>query len=231
MLQLSIIIPTHNEAEGITKLLTHLQKIRSQNITSEIIVVDGESTDQTTTLVESRKEVITLNSSKGRAKQLNVGARKAEGEIVYFLHADTFPPKGFDEAIIKAVSLDKQAGSFRMTFNKKTFFFNFWSWFTRFKWDIASGGDQSLFITRTLFNQIGGFNEEWVVMEDIEIMSRIKLATNYIKLPQKVITSTRKYDKLGAVKLQTIFSIMHIKKIVGVAPEGLYAYYKNKISF
>jgi rSAM/selenodomain-associated transferase 2 len=233
-MQLSIIVPTYNEEEGIESLLTYLQKTKSANIVSEIIVVDGGSTDNTIQVVndffcssDSCKE--TRKLERGRAMQLNSGANKAKGEILYFLHADTFPPIGFDEAILKVASKKTQAGSFRMQFDKDSLFFNFWSWFTRFKWNVASGGDQSLFITKKLFNQIGGFREEWIIMEDIEIISRIKAATHYIKLSQNVITSARKYDRIGAIKLQTVFSIMHIKKMMGASPKSLFSYYKKKV--
>ena len=178
MFQLSIIIPTLNEAEGIERLLTHLHKIKSPKVTSEIIVTDGGSTDETKTLVKKHFcQTRFVEERKGRARQMNMGAEKANGEMLFFLHADTYPPKGFDEVILSSVSEKKQAGSFRMKFDKDTFFFNFWSWFTRFKWDVASGGDQSLFIAKKLFDQIGGFNNSWLVMEDIEIMARIKKVT------------------------------------------------------
>ena len=234
MLNLSIIIPTYNEAEGIVKLLTHLQKVISEKISSEIIIVDGGSADNTTNVIASwakqSHKIILLNSLKGRAKQLNAGAKNAKGELLYFLHADTFPPEGFDELMVKTISEKTKAGSFRMKFNKNTFFFNFWVWFTRFKWNVASGGDQSLFITRSLFNEIGGFNEEWVIMEDIEIMTRIKSTTMYKVIPQHVITSTRKYDKVGVLKLQFIFVMMHIKKILGSSPKSLLSYYQKRVN-
>ena len=230
MFHISIIIPTLNEAEGIEKLLSHLHNVKSSKITSEIIVVDGGSSDETKTLVKKHPSLSCLiEGEKGRAKQMNNGAEKAKGEVLYFLHADTFPPKGFDVAILKGVSKKTQAGSFRMLFDKNSVFFNFWSWFSRFKWNVASGGDQSLFITKTLFNKVGGFGERWIIMEDIEIIIRIKQATNYIKLPQKVITSTRKYDRTGAVKLQVVFSIMHIKKMLGATPITLFSYYNKKV--
>ena len=235
MVQLSIIIPTFNEEKEIVKLLQHLQNNSLKNGHTEIIIVDGGSTDETISIVseEVKQSSLTIrlisSPQKGRAYQLNFGAKNAQGKILYFLHADTIPPEGVDEIILQSVTENCQAGSFQMSFDKDTLFFNFWSWFTKFKWDIASGGDQSLFITQKLFNKINGFNENWKVMEDIEIIPRIKAATKYIKLPQKVITSTRKYNLNGAYKLQFIFFVLHLKKMLGYTPDRLAEYYKKKV--
>ncbi|MEJ2113081.1 MAG: glycosyltransferase, partial [Flavobacteriaceae bacterium] len=93
--QLSIIIPILNEAKIIGNLLHYLIKNSSKENLSEIILVDGGSTDETIEIIETFNEVTLLNSKKGRAKQMNLGAKHAKGNILYFLHADSFPPKDF----------------------------------------------------------------------------------------------------------------------------------------
>ncbi len=98
--RISIIIPVLNEAETIGSLLEYLIKNSTASNISDVIVVDGGSTDGTQTSVSSFHNVILLNSEKGRAKQMNFGASQAKGSILYFLHADSFPPKHFDQLII-----------------------------------------------------------------------------------------------------------------------------------
>ena len=104
--QLSIIIPIFNEAEIIGDLLKHLITHSETNLIKEILVVDGGSTDTSSSIINhfisEHKEIPVriLTSEKGRAKQMNFGAQHAKGEILYFLHADSFPPQGYDLSLI-----------------------------------------------------------------------------------------------------------------------------------
>ena len=99
---ISIIIPVLNEANNIGKLLLHLTENSSLENISEIIVVDGGSTDKTVEIIKSftLTDVKLISSKKGRAKQMNVGAKASTENILYFLHADTFPPKDYDQLIL-----------------------------------------------------------------------------------------------------------------------------------
>ncbi|NNL01967.1 MAG: glycosyl transferase family 2, partial [Eudoraea sp.] len=92
------------------------------------------------------------------------------------------------------------------------------------------GGDQSLFITRELFNTSGGYNESYKIYEDNEFIGRLYKLTNFIILPDQVRTSARKYEQIGNLKLQFYFGIIHLKNYLGADPEQLYQYYKRKIS-
>jgi len=234
-MQLSIIIPTYNEEKGISSFLIHLQKAISVIDDCEIIIVDGGSSDRTLKEVKCISNQLKLDiklcvsPKKGRAVQMNYGANKSSGDFLYFLHADTFPPNEFDRIIFNFVKKNIQAGSFRMKFDKRSIFFNFWSWFTRFKWNIASGGDQSLFVSKDLFRLINGFDENWPIMEDVDIIVRIKKKAVYDVIPRYVITSTRKYNQMGSVKLQSVFVTVQIKRILGVNPQKIHAYYKRKL--
>ncbi|WP_419212711.1 glycosyltransferase [Maribacter sp. X9] len=80
--------------------------------------------------------------------QLNLGARKATGEILYFLHVDTLPPKNFDLSILKEIEGENEVGYFRMRFNSTGTFLKFFSWHTKINHQICRGGDQSLFISK-----------------------------------------------------------------------------------
>lgn len=226
--RISIIIPVLNEESYIGELLDHL-KANCSNITREIIVVDGGSTDKTVELAEQRG-VKVLHSGRGRAKQMNTGASEASADILYFLHVDTFPPAVFENAIIDAVNNGYRAGCFRMKFDSNSKFLNFFAWFSKVNHKLCRGGDQSLFIERKLFDKLDGFNESFKVYEDTEFICRIYRSDKFRVLPYTVITSARRYERIGNIKLQFHFGVIHLKRILGAGPEKLHDYYKRHIA-
>lgn len=227
--QISIIIPTLNEHICIAPLLTYLNENSSAKNIREILVVDGGSMDDTIEIASDFGAIV-LQSEKGRAKQMNFGARKAKGKILYFLHADTLPPKDFDTLILESVSKRHEAGCFRMKFDTSNGFLSFFSWFSRINHKICRGGDQSLYVTKRLFRKTKGFNEAYMVYEDTEFIGRLYQKSDFKVLRQRVVTSARKYKQKGTVKLQYHFGIIHLKNILGAGPEELYDYYKRKIA-
>lgn len=226
---LSIIIPVLNEESNIVRLLEYIRENSSNVNIKEILVVDGGSTDETKEAA-SQYDVLVLHSEKGRARQMNLGAENAKGEVLYFLHADTFPPKNFDKIILNAIKKGTKTGCFRMKFDSDSRFLSFFSWFSRINHKICRGGDQSLFITRELFNKSGGYDEAYKIYEDNEFISRLYKIADFKILPDQVQTSARKYEQIGNFKLQFYFGIIHLKNYLGADPEQLYRYYKRKIS-
>ena len=95
-MKISIIIPVFNEEIFLPKLIDYLLKIQNPEFTNEIIVVDSGSEDKTLEVLETYSKIIILKSKKSRAIQMNIGAKQATSEILYFLHCDTFPPINFD---------------------------------------------------------------------------------------------------------------------------------------
>jgi len=225
---LSILIPVLNEEGTIGQLLQHLQQQAAHKGSLEVLVIDGGSADATVQIAEIHGATV-VHSEKGKAKQMNKGATYAKGSILYFLHADTFPPAHFDTAITAAVKKGEKAGCFRLQFNSPSWFLSFFSWFTRFNVPLCRGGDQSLFITKKLFTELEGFNEAYRIYEDNEFIGRLYRQASFTVLPQEVLTSARKYEANGTWVLQYHFTVVHLKKFFGAPPEKLYAYYHKNI--
>ncbi|MFH6603500.1 TIGR04283 family arsenosugar biosynthesis glycosyltransferase [Maribacter algicola] len=226
---ISIIIPVINEEMYLGRLLEYLGQHTSKSEVREILVVDGGSNDDTITVAKNFGATV-IESKKGRAKQMNTGAKFATGELLYFLHVDTFPPPDFTYRILQAQKNGSEAGCFRMRFDSQSRFLKFFAWFTRINHPICRGGDQSLFISKDLFEKTNGFNEAYIIYEDVEFVARLYSKTDFMILPQYVKTSARKYRKKGMLRLQYHFGIIHLKNYLGEGPEKLYDYYQRKIA-
>ena len=228
MNNISIIIPVLNEAENIPKLIQHLSLQSTTNIIEEIIIVDGGSRDNT---IEIAKLLTTkvINSRKGRAIQMNLGAKHARGSILYFLHADSFPPSGFDRLIFQEIKNGNQAGCFKMKFDSNHWWLHLAGWFTKFNWKACRGGDQSLFITKELFEELQGYDENFIIYEDIDLINKLYAKNEFTVIQQPIITSARRYRKKGIVKLQTHFWMIYLKKFFGASANDLNNYYNKYI--
>lgn len=235
---LSIIIPVLNEAEIIKKLLTFLSENISAKNEIEIITVDGGSSDGTQQIIKEFIESInpsatlrmTLeNSEKGRAKQMNKGATKASGEIFYFLHADSFPPKNFDKYILSEIEKGNPAGCFRMKFDSNHWWLQLAGWFTKFSWRACRGGDQSQFITKDLFEEIGGFDETYTIYEDNILINELYERNKFVVIQQWITTSARLYKQKGVWNLQYHFWAIYVKRWLGADADQLYNYYLKNI--
>lgn len=192
----TVIIPTLNEA---TTIHSTLEDLFTRHPPHEVLVVDGGSTDETVRLASEWTRVI--SSEKGRARQLNRGAETATGDIFLFLHADTRLPEGGLEKIRKAVESGREAGRFRMQFDKDNWLLRFYSLYTRFQF--FSYGDQGFFVRRELFQELGGFREE-VPFEDIDFYQRLRRKTRPVILPDCVTTSARRFSQGGFVRQKLI---------------------------
>lgn len=227
-MKISIIIPTYNEAENIGKVLDYLRDNTSEENLREIIVSDGISDDNTLEIARSMGARIVDHANTGRAKQMNAGARIATGDVFYFLHADSYPPKGFDRDILQSIEKGYGAGCFRMKWDMDHPLLNFFAWFTRFNCQWCRGGDQSLFVTRPVFEKLKGFNENYRFLEDYEIIPRIKKHTKFRVIQRDLITSARKYRKNGVMRLQLHVAKTYIMRVLGMDVEKVArAYYKG----
>lgn len=229
MNRISLIIPVLNEADGLSRLLPYLNKHSVTDSICEFLVVDGGSTDGSRETAE-RYGARVIRSEKGRARQMNTGAGEAKGNILYFLHADSFPPAGYDLHILQANAAGPVSGCFRLKFDDPNRVLGFFAWFTRLNILLCRGGDQSLFIPADWFRELGGFNEAYQVYEDNEFIQRIYRRYTFKVLLPYVVTSARKYRRIGVWKLQYYFGVIHLLKFLGARPEVLYRYYRKKIA-
>ncbi|WPR71414.1 TIGR04283 family arsenosugar biosynthesis glycosyltransferase [Flavobacterium sp. NG2] len=229
MNKISIIIPIYNEAETIRSVLLYLENVISKKIPYEVIVVDGGSTDGSLEQINISDKIQCITSEKGRAKQMNAGAKRATGTILYFLHCDSFPPQDFDLLIEKEINKGNQAGCFRMKFDLKHPLLSICQWFTRFNHKSCRGGDQSLFVCKKLFDSIIGFDENCIIYEDNEIIERLYAKKQFVVIPHYLITSARKHKQNGVWKLQYHFGVIHLKKRMGHSINSLQEYYNRNI--
>lgn len=198
-MKLSIIIPTLNEARLIGRLLDRLLTEPAEQL--DIIVVDGGSKDETLKIVQSYPVRI-FKSAPSRAKQMNLGVEKAKFENLYFVHADTLPPLNYLEDWKELDSHPAiKAACYRSKFecDKRVLKIN--EYFTRFYWLAVRGGDQSLFISKTYFQDLKGFNPTHEIMEEYPLIEKM-LADKTLKIiPKTILISTRKYDSRSWFKV------------------------------
>ena len=229
-MNISIIIPVLNEENSISKIVDYLLRFINPEFTKEIIVVDGGSTDKTLEILKSYPSIKVVHSSKGRSVQMNCGAKTATSELLYFLHCDTFPPNNFDLDIVNQVKKGNLSGCFKMKFDNNHIVLKVSQWFTQFNFKFCRGGDQSLFVERNLFEKLNGFNENLVIYEDNEFISRLYQNSKFTVIQKSVTTSARKYLKNGVWNLQYHFLMIHIKYGLGQSQKKILFYYQKNIN-
>ena len=239
MSKISIIIPVLNEAKTIGNLIQYLIDDASNKNNLEIIIVDGGSIDNSKQIIKdfvdsntdkkSQLRLKLINAPKGRAKQMNLGAKHAQGNIFYFLHADSFPPKNFHQLIINEVENNHLAGCFRMQFDNNHWWLQLAGWLTQFRWRACRGGDQSQFITKELFNDIGGYDENYIIYEDNILINELYKRDEFVVINKKLKTSARSYEKHGVWNLQYHFWTIYVKKWFGASAKDLHNYYLKHI--
>jgi len=226
---LSIIIPIYNEAENLPSQLTFLQN-KAEKFPIEIIISNSpDTTDNSAEICKGFSKVRCFNSkTKGRAYQMNYGASKAKGDILLFLHADVLLPEDFFEEVIKAINNGYKMGFFCYRFDRNTFMLNINSYFTKTDGLFAGAGDQCQFFAKATFKQLGGFNEKYCIMEDFEIMDKVrKRNIPYTIIQRNATVSARKYDKGSWLKVNLINGYVFLLYKLGVTPIKLRSVYNS----
>jgi len=227
-MRLSIIIPTYNEEETIGALIRHLIT-NSDSRLADIVVSDGGSSDETIKQAKKSGAICLISPVKGRAVQMNTGARFTRGEILYFVHADSFPPASYLDDIFSAMDTGYSAGCYRFRFNSDKIMLKINSWFTRIDRIMCRGGDQTLFVKRELFEKLGGFRDDFVIMEDYDLIQKIQKATRFVIMPKDAIVSARKYDKNSYLLVNFANFVVFMMYFAGARQKTMVHAYKSLI--
>lgn len=194
---ISIIIPVYNEKSSLPTLLPVLDSLQGEY---EVLFADGGSTDGTLELLAGR-QVIT--GAKGRGSQCNRAGFEARGEVLFFLHCDSIIERDVLLEIQKAVEGGACWGCLTLSFDDSSFLYRLGGLMSnlRVRWGHIAFGDQGIFITRELFEEIGGF-PELPLMEDYELSLRLKEMKIYpTQVKSRIITSARRFREGGALRV------------------------------
>lgn len=222
-----MIIPVLNEARGINDVIAH---IRSQAAVDaiEIIVVDGNPAGSTIKAI-SHSGIITVIAEKGRGSQMNCGVVRSSGDLLLFLHADTFLPPNAFACIRKCMEATGYAGgAFDLGIDSAQKVFRITERYVAWRTRLTSipFGDQAIFIRRDYFERIGGYRDI-PIMEDVDLMRRIRQRGDAIcVIPEKVMTSARRWEKDGVVFGTLRNWMLQALYCCGVSPERLARFYR-----
>ncbi|MDM3871109.1 TIGR04283 family arsenosugar biosynthesis glycosyltransferase [Porticoccus sp. W117] len=191
---ISVIVPTLNEERA---LPATLEALLSQQGSTEVIICDGGSTDNTVAIAHRYMDRLPLDvmaAPKGRASQMNAAARKARGEWLLFLHADTILPV---DALTAIKNCSDDAGVFHHRFSGSHWGLKLISLLhnSRFRKTGIMYGDQGIFVRRKLFQRLGGYPDE--LMEDIRFSEKLLEHTQPVQLAQTLVTDSRKFEQIG----------------------------------
>jgi len=224
-LNISIIIPTLNEQANLGLLLKELRAFHGL----EIIVADGGSTDHTLAIARGYGTA-TVSSEPGRGVQQNMGAELATREILLFLHCDTRLPENFFKHVQLLLNQpDTAAGAFRLKIDATGAGYRLVEWGANLRSIIFKMvyGDQALFVYRKIFHQVGGFPNQ-LILEDVELVRRLKKIGRIQLAPVAVTTSARRWQRYGLLRTTLLNQIILASHFCKVAPERLgRLYYKN----
>jgi rSAM/selenodomain-associated transferase 2 len=228
---ISIIIPSYNEVSSIEKTLVHLNSI-DRHLHKEIIVVDGGSNDATAEIAQKHANLI--RSPKGRAKQLNYGAKAAKGDILFFVHADMFVPESALTAINKMISERYDGGAFRNEFdqhNKKIKrlgrILNLRIKNTEQSDQCIFYGDNGIFVKKEAFEKLNGF-KDIPIMEDYDFSMRMRKNYRVKRIDTPcIIVSARRHISSGFIKTRLLWIIIRKLYQLGVSPFKLAKWYAD----
>jgi rSAM/selenodomain-associated transferase 2 len=220
-MKVSVIIPVLNEIALLPQTIEILEKSK---ISSEIIAVDGGSEDGTWEWLEAQSAVLAVKSRRGRGVQQNAGAGFATGDVLLFLHADSFlPPDAFEQIAAALSNPLTSGGCFFVRFaDKKTFSLEIIerSINLRTEFFLTATGDQAIFVRHKVFKRIGGFSPI-PLFEDVKMVAAIKKQGRFAALKSPVTISARRWLKQGVWRTTALIHLLRIGYYLGFSPETL----------
>jgi len=220
---ISIIVPVLNEAATLTATLHPLVGAPD----SELIIVDGGSQDGTVNVAGQFTGQV-FKGARGRGNQMNFGALQARGDILLFLHGDTALPASALDMIRRALDDDMVAGgAFRLRFASTGRALKIIAWGANLRSRLFGlpYGDQALFVRRSAFEGIGGFSP-WPLMEDVDLVRRLKRTGRMVLLPEAVTTSARRWEREGVLWTTIRNSLLLLGFRLGISPVWLAQWYR-----
>jgi len=223
--RISVIVPTLNEQAQLLATLSHVSLASGD----ELIVVDGGSTDATVALARQFTPAV-LSSPPGRARQMNAGARLAQGDILLFLHADTrLPGDGLDAIRTVMQRSEIVGGAFRLAFFPASPALRVIAWGTNLRARLGRlpYGDQALFVRRRLFAALGGYADV-PFLEDVKLVQTLRRHGKLALLSQAVYTSGRRWLHNGVLYTTVRNNMLMAGYFCGVSPATLKRWYSDR---
>jgi rSAM/selenodomain-associated transferase 2 len=225
-MRVSIIIPTLDDGEQLKATLPPLQPYRSDG--HEVILVDGGSEDDTREIAAGQVDLL-LASNRGRAVQMNEGARRATGELLLFLHADTIlPPEAMTTLLVDLPACVRRWGRFDVRLSGSHPMFRIIETMMNFRSRLSgiATGDQAIFVGKKLFDELGGY-KEIPLMEDIAICRLLKRVSRPLCMKERVVTSSRRWEENGILRTILLMWRIRLAYAVGADPHDLAKYNYN----
>jgi rSAM/selenodomain-associated transferase 2 len=213
--RLSVVVPALNEAHGIRAALEALAPLRSRG--HEVIVVDGGSTDGTAQLAADLCDRV-VHSPKGRAIQMNAGARAATGDAFLFLHADTRLPDSADQMVLESLA-SFHWGRFDVLIDSRHALLKVVACAMNLRSRLTgiATGDQAIFVRRDAY---AGF-PEIALMEDVAFCQRMKRLGAPACRREKVLTSARRWEARGVLRTIVLMWRLRLLYFLGARPDDL----------
>ncbi|MBT2525599.1 TIGR04283 family arsenosugar biosynthesis glycosyltransferase [Streptomyces sp. ISL-99] len=218
MSQVSIIVPVLNEQATVQTALSRLCRDFPD---CELIVVDGGSTDATVELATPYATVV--HSARGRAKQMNEGARHAGGDVLWFVHADTaIAPAALGQIRTCLIDPNVVGGGLTIRFDRRTPGLNYLAWTSNARARRLHHifGDQAMFVRRTVFDELGGF-PDLAIMEDLEMSRRLHRRGRLCLLTATSTASSRRFTEHGTWRMIAFMQYLKLLYFAGVDPETI----------
>jgi rSAM/selenodomain-associated transferase 2 len=225
MMRVSVIVPTLEEAATI---VSTLGRLRSQAC-EEVIVVDASSPDGTARLARERGAIV-IDSPRGRGVQQNLGASRARGDAIVFLHADCWLEPGSLAGLRSFLARHPRvpAGCFRMRVEAEHLLYRWIDAAAHLRAGVFGipYGDQGIFVRRRAFEQVGGFPEV-ALMEDVGIALKLRRLGRLAVLPHRIHVSARRWQQYGIVRQSVRNWSLTAAAALGIPPETLACYYPH----